>query len=98
LLLPVKENLRLFEGPPEGSPEGSPERLGLIKENLGFENFEEVSSDNESNGKNYKKNKKKYNLDNKAVNLGKDLHEILQFIHKLPTCLPIRNKKNFLPK
>jgi hypothetical protein len=22
----------------------------------------------------------------------------LQFIHKLPTCLPIRNKKNFLPK
>ncbi|CAB5325305.1 unnamed protein product [Rhizophagus irregularis] len=90
-LLPIKENLRLFKGPPEGPPE----RLGPVKENPGFEKFEEVSSDNESDGKNHKKNEKNYNLDDKAVNLGKDLHEILQFIHKLPTCPPTRDKKIF---
>ncbi|CAB4430645.1 unnamed protein product [Rhizophagus irregularis] len=90
-LLPVKENSRLFKGPPEGPPE----RLGPVKENPGFEKFEEVSSDNESDGKNHKKNEKNYNLDDKAVNLGKDLHEILQFIHKLPTCPPTRDKKIF---
>ncbi|CAB4429625.1 unnamed protein product [Rhizophagus irregularis] len=97
-LLPVKKNLRLFEGLPEGPPKGPPERLGPVKENLGFEKFEEVLSDNKSDKKNHKKNKKKYNLDNKAANLGKDLHEILQFIHKLPTYSPIRDKKNFLPE
>ncbi|CAB4446038.1 unnamed protein product [Rhizophagus irregularis] len=90
-LLPVKENPRLFKEPPEGPPE----RLGPVKENPGFEKFEEVSSDNESDGKNHKKNEKNYNLDDKAVNLGKDLHEILQFIHKLPTCPPTRDKKIF---
>ncbi|GBC36687.1 uncharacterized protein OCT59_002942 [Rhizophagus irregularis] len=94
-LLPVKENPRLFKGPPEGPPEGPSERLGPVKENPGFEKFEEVSSDNESDGKNHKKNEKNYNLDDKAVNLGKDLHEILQFIHKLPTCPPTRDKKIF---
>ncbi|CAG8697088.1 17418_t:CDS:2 [Rhizophagus irregularis] len=92
-LLPVKENPRLFKGPPEGPPEGPSERLGPVKENPGFEKFEEVSSDNESDGKNHKKNEKNYNLDDKAVNLGKDLHEILQFIHKLPTCPPTRFKQ-----
>ncbi|CAB4495820.1 unnamed protein product [Rhizophagus irregularis] len=95
-LLPVKENLRLFKGPPEGPPKGPPERrLGPVKENPGFEKFEEVSSDNESDGKNHKKNEKTYNLDDKAVNLGKDLHEILQFIHKLPTCPSTHDKKIF---
>ncbi|UZO29813.1 uncharacterized protein OCT59_023268 [Rhizophagus irregularis] len=64
-LLPVKKNLRLFKGPPEGPPE----RLGPVKENPGFEKFEEVSLDNESDGKNHKKNEKTYNLDDKAVNL-----------------------------
>ncbi|CAB4394226.1 unnamed protein product [Rhizophagus irregularis] len=94
-LLPVKENPRLFKGPSEGPPEGPPERLGSVKENPGFEKFEEVSSDNESDGKNHKKNEKNYNLDDKAVNLGKDLHKILQFIHKLLTCPPTRDKKIF---
>ncbi|CAB4410301.1 unnamed protein product [Rhizophagus irregularis] len=74
---------------------GPPERLGPVKENPGFEKFEEVSSDNKSDGKNHKKNEKNYNLDNKAVNLGKDLYKILQFIHKLPTCPPTRDKKIF---
>ncbi|CAB4394692.1 unnamed protein product [Rhizophagus irregularis] len=94
-LLPVKENSRLFKGPSKRPPEGPPERLGPVKENSGFEKFEEVSLDNESDGKNHKKNEKKYNFDDKAVNLGKDLHEILQFIHKLPTCPPIHDKKIF---
>ncbi|CAB4413662.1 unnamed protein product [Rhizophagus irregularis] len=83
------------EGPPERPPEGPPERLGPVKENPEFEKFEEVSSDNKSDGKNHKKNEKNYNFDDKAVNLGKDLHEILQFIHKLPTCPPTRDKKIF---
>ncbi|POG79626.1 hypothetical protein GLOIN_2v1472148 [Rhizophagus irregularis DAOM 181602=DAOM 197198] len=52
-----------------GPPEGPPERLGPVKENPGFEKFEEVSLDNESDGKNHKKNEKTYNLDDKAVNL-----------------------------
>lgn len=102
---PVKGNPRLPEGLPEGPPEGLPdeENLGPVKENprlpedeenLGFENFEEGSSD-ESDEKNHKKNEKRYYLDDKAINLGKDLHEILQFIHKLPTCPPTRDKKIF---
>ncbi|CAB5377140.1 unnamed protein product [Rhizophagus irregularis] len=94
-LLPVKENLRLFKGPPEGPPEGPPKRLEPVKKNSGIEKFEEVSSDNESDGKNHKKNEKTYNLDDKAVNLDKDLHKILQFIHKLLTCPPTRDKKIF---
>ncbi len=109
-LLPVKENLRLHEGPPEGPPEGlleeipDEENLGPVKENprltedeenLEFEEFEEGSSDNESDEKNHKKNEKRYYLDDKAINLGKDLHKILQFIHKLPTCPPTRDKKIF---
>ncbi|RGB23307.1 hypothetical protein C1646_774695 [Rhizophagus diaphanus] len=69
----VKENLRLFKGPPErllkrspeGLPERPPERLEPVKENPEFEKFE-ISSDNESNGKIYKKNEKKY-LDDKAT-------------------------------
>ncbi|PKC53837.1 hypothetical protein RhiirA1_478476 [Rhizophagus irregularis] len=95
-LLLVKENLKLFEESLERLSERPPERL-LGKENLGFksgtcqrksgfEKFEKRSSDNESNRKNFKKNEKKYNLDDKAVNLDKDLHKILQFIYKLPTC------------
>ncbi|CAB5375596.1 unnamed protein product [Rhizophagus irregularis] len=76
-------------------PERPPERLGSVKENPGFEKFEEVSLDNKSNGKNHKKNEKKYNLDNKTVNFGKSLHKILQFIYKLLTCPSIYNKKIF---
>ncbi|CAB4425520.1 unnamed protein product [Rhizophagus irregularis] len=76
-------------------PKRPPERLKPVKENPGFEKFEEVSSDNKSDGKNHKKNEKKYNLNDKAVNLDKDLHEILQFIYKLPTCPPIHDKKIF---
>ncbi|PKB92756.1 hypothetical protein RhiirA5_443504, partial [Rhizophagus irregularis] len=71
------------------------ERLRSVIENPGFEKFEEVSLDNKSDGKNHKKNEKKYNLDNKTVNLGKSLHKILQFIYKLPTCPPIHDKKIF---
>ncbi|CAG8713692.1 8309_t:CDS:2, partial [Rhizophagus irregularis] len=103
-LLPVKKNPRLFKGLPEKSP-GSclflikathkPKRLRSVIENPGFEKFEEVSLDNKSDGKNHKKNEKKYNLDNKTVNLGKSLHKILQFIYKLPTCPPIHDKKIF---
>src|SRR5436190_20011392 len=93
-LLPVKENLRLHEGPPEGPPEELLEEIP-DEEILGFEEFEEGSSDNESDEKNRKKNEKRYYLDDKAINLGKDLHKILQFIHKLPTCPPTRDKKIF---
>ncbi|PKK57746.1 hypothetical protein RhiirC2_797494 [Rhizophagus irregularis] len=50
-------------------PERPPERLGSVKENPGFEKFEEVSLDNKSNGKNHKKNEKKYNLDNKTASI-----------------------------
>ncbi|RGB31690.1 hypothetical protein C1646_763782, partial [Rhizophagus diaphanus] len=92
-LLPIKENLRLFKGPPERlserPPEGPPEKLGLVKENPEFKKFE-VSSDNESNEKIHKKDEKKY-FDDKVVNLNKDLHKILQFIHKLLTCPPTRD-------
>ncbi|PKB96410.1 hypothetical protein RhiirA5_434884 [Rhizophagus irregularis] len=60
-LLPVKENLRLFERPPKGLSEKLPdeENLGPVKENPGFEKFEEGLLDNKSDGKNHKKNKKK---------------------------------------
>ncbi|CAG8688966.1 1629_t:CDS:2, partial [Rhizophagus irregularis] len=70
-LLPVKENLRLFERPPKGLSEKLPdeENLGPVKENPGFEKFEEGLLDN------------------------KNLHKILQFIYKLPTCSPIRDKR-----
>src|SRR5207247_3355377 len=49
-LLPVKENLRLHEGPPEGPPEELLEEIP-DEEILGFEEFEEGSSDNESDEK-----------------------------------------------
>ncbi|CAG8764118.1 2596_t:CDS:1, partial [Rhizophagus irregularis] len=47
-LLPVKENLRLSERPPKGLSEKLPdeENLGPVKENPGFEKFEEGSLDN----------------------------------------------------
>jgi hypothetical protein len=60
--------------------------------------FEEKSSDGEElcgGDEEYKKNEQKYYLDNKAIKLGEDLHKILQFVYKLPTCPPTRDKKIF---
>ncbi|PKC58970.1 hypothetical protein RhiirA1_445593 [Rhizophagus irregularis] len=50
-LLPIKENLKLFKGPSKGQLEEPSERLRPVKENPGFEKFEEVSSDNKRSTK-----------------------------------------------
>ncbi|PKY21767.1 hypothetical protein RhiirB3_470519 [Rhizophagus irregularis] len=67
-LLPIKENLKLFKGPSKGQLEEPSERLRPVKENPGFEKFEEVSSDNKSNGKNHKKDEKKQAIINHLMN------------------------------
>ncbi|RGB21820.1 hypothetical protein C1646_777194 [Rhizophagus diaphanus] len=75
---------------PERPPKGPPERLGPVKENPGFEKFE-VSSDNESDGKIYNKNEKKY-LDDKAVNLDLgDLDLMLQILPRIYRLLQVSN-------
>ena len=79
---------------------------GFLPEGLLDKEFEESEESEEGSStdekelygrdeKYHKKNEKKYDLDDKAIKLGEDLHKVLQFIHKLPTCPPIRDKKIF---